>query len=64
DVLTVSGNGAMKDYEYDIAPPWRGYTEFIKNAVIMQGIKNIGKYMLLQLLQFDLDNHSRFVNEY
>jgi hypothetical protein len=42
-ILTVSGNGAMEDYEHDTAlPPWRDCTEIVKTVAIMQGVTNIG----------------------
>ena len=49
-VLTISGSGAMKDYEpqdgsFGVISPWRrGYTSQITSVVIEDGITHIGEY--------------------
>ena len=42
-VLTVSGSGAMSDYEYNTAP-WTENRDLIKKVVIDGNISNIGEY--------------------
>ena len=46
-VLTISGEGAMFDYEFDsntksISAPWYAWRDFIKTVVIASGVTNIG----------------------
>ena len=41
--LTVSGTGAMDDYDmYSILPPWDGLKDKIKEVVIGNGVTTIG----------------------
>ena len=42
-VLTISGTGAMADYEYSIVP-WYDYRSSIKSIVIDDGVTSIGDY--------------------
>ncbi len=42
--LTISGTGAMYDYEYDNGP-WNNYRNVIKNVVISDGATTIGNYV-------------------
>ena len=39
-VLTISGTGAMADYQYD--SPWNGYRSSIKSVIINDGVTSIG----------------------
>ena len=39
-VLTISGIGAMADYQYD--SPWNGYRSSIKSVIINDGVTSIG----------------------
>ena len=41
-VLTISGNGAMPNYDYYTAAPWMSFCESIKTVVIVNGITSIG----------------------
>ena len=40
--LTISGEGAMPDYEYDSSKPWDSYLSQIAAIVIEEGITSIG----------------------
>ena len=42
-VLTISGSGAMADYEWDTAP-WVSYADVIQEVIIEQGVSTIGDY--------------------
>ena len=42
-VLTISGTGAMADFEYT-STPWRGYHYSIKYIVVSDGVTSIGEY--------------------
>jgi hypothetical protein len=42
--LTISGNGAMGDYNDYSALPWYSYRTNIKTLVIQQGVTTIGRY--------------------
>ena len=41
--LTISGTGAMADFDYQ-ETPWYGYTTDITNIVIEDGVTSIGEY--------------------
>ena len=41
-VLTISGSGGMKNYDFDLSVPWYSYTSYIKSAVISDGVTTIG----------------------
>ena len=43
-VLTISGTGSMKDYEYSSDVPWYGYRTSIKSVIIRDGVTSIGEY--------------------
>jgi len=44
-VLTIGASGNMKDYSIDNLPEWyKEYSGFIKEVVILDGVKNIGDY--------------------
>ena len=46
-VLTISGTGAMSDYdEYNNKAPWYLYRDYVKKLVVKDGITSIGKYSL------------------
>lgn len=42
--LTISGTGAMADYENPSERPWDSYVEEIETIVIEDGVTTIGKY--------------------
>ena len=42
--LSITGNGAMKNYSYFTNAPWQSYSKSIKKAVIEKGITSIGEY--------------------
>lgn len=42
-LLTISGEGRMKSYEYSTNRPWKDYTNKIKHIVIEEGITEIGR---------------------
>ena len=41
-VLTISGSGGMKNYDFAMSVPWYSYTSYIKSAVISDGVTTIG----------------------
>ncbi len=46
-VLTISGTGEMKDYDYDInyyVAPWYTSNSYIKTVIIEEGVTSIGNY--------------------
>jgi hypothetical protein len=44
-VLTISGTGEMKDYDFSSTPPWyKDYRETITKVVIHDGITKLGTY--------------------
>ncbi len=43
-ILTVSGTGAMADYETDTAVPWYRYRDEIVRAVIEPGVASVGAH--------------------
>ena len=43
-VLTISGNGAMKNYTYKSEMPWYRYNSQIKTVKIESGVTSIGDY--------------------
>ena len=47
--LTISGTGAMTDYESSDDQPWYGYRDKIKAVVVEDGITRIGKNSLCEL---------------
>ena len=42
--LTISGTGAMTNYNHTVDRPWDGYAEYITSVVLADGLTNIGKY--------------------
>jgi hypothetical protein len=42
--LTISGTGAMYDYDWDDNRPWKSYVDSIKTVVINKGVTTIGDY--------------------
>ena len=46
-VLTISGYGAMKDYNGDEIPPWLGYMDYIKSINISYGVTSVGDYAFI-----------------
>ncbi len=47
-VLTISGNGAMEDYEYSGYVPWTDYKSDIKQIVIGSNVTSIGDFAFYQ----------------
>lgn len=43
-VLTLSGNGAMVDYDYTYNVPWQNIKSQIKKVIVGSGVTKIGKY--------------------
>lgn len=43
-VLTVSGTGAMEDYDEGELTPWIGYNDKIKKIIIKSGVTSVGEY--------------------
>ena len=43
-VMTISGNGAMKNYSYKSEMPWFKYNDKIKSVVVEKGVTSIGDY--------------------
>ncbi len=43
-ILTFSGEGKMKNYEYKSEMPWYSYREQIKTVVLEEGVTSIGAY--------------------
>ena len=43
-VLTLSGNGAMVDYDYTYNVPWQNIKSQIKKLIVGSGVTKIGKY--------------------
>ncbi len=43
-VLTISGEGGMKNYDFDALPPWYDLREEIKKIELQSGITYIGQY--------------------
>ena len=44
NTLTITGTGAMSDYNSGNDVPWRQYNTSIKSIVISNGITHIGEY--------------------
>ena len=42
-VLTISGTGAMEDYNWD-SIPWRNYFDTIERIEVEDGVTNVGNY--------------------
>ena len=45
--LTVSGNGAMENYDHDDAP-WAAYSSLIKSVVVEDGVTSIGRRSIFE----------------
>ena len=43
-VLTFTGSGAIKDYNYTVKPEWNKHSNEATEIVISEGITEIGKY--------------------
>ena len=53
-VLTISGNGAMSDYVFDVATqgtnaPWYSYNSTITSVVVGEGITYVGEFSFMNL---------------
>ena len=44
DTLTISGSGAMTDWDYDLGVPWNSNCNNIKKVQIDSGVTSIGDY--------------------
>lgn len=42
-VLTISGNGPMKDYDWAQAP-WIAYSNMIRKVIVSEGVSSVGTY--------------------
>jgi len=42
--LTISGSGAMEDYENTNSAPWSGKYDIIKSVIVENGVTHIGEY--------------------
>lgn len=49
-VLTISGTGAMADYDSYSDQPWRDYAEYINKIVINDGVTAVGENSFVSLL--------------
>lgn len=52
--LTISGTGAMSDYDLSIRPSWEAYSDAIHSIVIREGITRIGDYAFYQSQALDV----------
>jgi hypothetical protein len=65
--LTISGNGAMKNYSTGNSVPWRQGGKFIKTLVIQDGVKTIGNeafYSCFGLTAVNIPNSVTIIGEY
>ena len=51
--LTISGEGAMADYTWDIGAPWRKYARHISSFDIQEGVTTIGDWAF-QIIEADI----------
>ena len=42
--LTISGTGAMEDFEGFLAPPWMDHKQLVKKIVVEEGVTYLGDY--------------------
>ena len=54
--LTISGTGAMADYDAPSGQPWKDYRSSITSVVIESGVTSIGKKCLQQLYWSDISH--------
>ena len=52
-VLTISGNGRMKDYSTDTPAPWHYWNDELQRVVIGDGVTTIGTYAMWDLFVVD-----------
>lgn len=52
-VLTITGNGLMKDYSTDTPAPWYPLRDQIQRVVIGDGVKTIGTYAMYSFTAMD-----------
>ncbi len=67
DTLTISGTGAMADYEYVEEVPWYGYMEFISDVVVTNGVTHVGEYAFAdceELFSLTLSNSVTSIGDY
>ena len=72
-ILTISGNGKMKDYldidgeeEYVLDTPWKDFTKDIKKVVIEDGVQNVGHYAFpdcYNLAEIEIGNDVTYIGE-
>ena len=43
-ILTISGTGAMAEYDWNISPPWEDHRNAIRRIVINDFVTSIGAY--------------------
>ncbi len=43
-VLSINGNGDMKDYSADSLPGWSAYQGYVKTVTLEQGVTSVGDY--------------------
>jgi hypothetical protein len=49
DVLTISGNGALRDYSSRVKRPWNNNRSTIKTLIIEEGVTSIGQKAFMEL---------------
>ena len=57
--LTISGTGAMSDYDYYSSSPWNSYRKNIKTVVLNDGVTSIGGcafYLCIGLTSIEIPN--------
>ena len=65
--LTITGTGAMSNYDYSIGPPWEAKKGFIKSIVINEGATTIGDYAFDgcdNLTSISFPNSMRTIGDY
>lgn len=48
-VLTISGSGAMRDYQEHAPAPWMDYADQIQSVIVNQGVTSVGEYAFFEL---------------
>lgn len=60
--LTISGTGAIDDYDFDKHVPWHDLSRQIKSIIVNEGITRIGKYAFSCPIEIDSDNVGWYMN--
>ena len=66
-VLTISGNGRMKDYSTDTRAPWYYWRDAIQRVVIGDGVTTVGSFAMYELRTTDsvyFGNSLEIIREY